>query len=106
MNIFLKINDFQPLDGDTANAQSTSQKRKGGEENPAKDSNSEQYRAVKKSHSAKAITKAKKLYRYSSLDGSFPSFDKNENDRSATVVWIRMLLHYGTWNPSILFYIS
>ena len=79
MNIRLKINgDFQPLDGETVNAQSTSQKRKGGEENPAKDSNSEHYRAVKKSHSAKAITKAKKL-RYSSLDGSFHTFVKNES---------------------------
>ena len=41
MKICLKINDFQPLDGETANAQSTSQKRKGGEENPAKDNNSD-----------------------------------------------------------------
>ena len=63
MKICLKINDFQPLDGETANAQSTS-KRKGGEENPAKDNNSEHYRVVKMSHSAKAITKAKKLYMY------------------------------------------
>ena len=84
MNIRLKINgDFQPLDGETANAQSTSQKRKDGEETPAKDSNSEHYRAVKKSHSAKAITKAKKL-RYSSLDGSFHTFVKNENEQKFT----------------------
>jgi len=73
MKICLKINDFQPLDGETANA-----------ENPPKDNNSEHYRVVKMSHSAKAITKAKKLYRYSSLDISFPTFVKNENEQKFT----------------------
>ena len=100
MNIGRKfqINDFERLDGDgDASPQlQTSAKpslKKKGREHPA-GSTSDHYRAVKKSHSAKAISKAKKLVKnskYSSLDGAFPTAVVNNAnvEKKSTIDWTR-----------------
>ena len=81
MNIRRKsqINDFERLDGDgdiVCDIDSAGPQSKNGEEYPTTTKTSDHYQSIKKSHSVKAIAKAKKLVmksRYSSLDGAFPT---------------------------------
>lgn len=102
MNIRRKsqVNDFERLDAEgegdddvfsTPQTQTSSKsiQKKNGEEYPT-GKTSDHYRAIQKSHSTKAISKAKKLVkksRYSSLDGAFPSavVVNNDNNKKSTI---------------------
>ena len=85
-----QINDFERLDGDGEvevegrgdSSTSKPSQKENGEEYPT-DRTAGHSRAIKKSHSVKAIAKAKKLVkksRYSSLDGAFPTAVVGNND--------------------------
>lgn len=95
MNIRRKtqINDFERLDGEgdiDCDIDISGPQSKNGAEYPTSKT-SDHYQAIKKSHSVKAIAKAKKLVkksRYSSLDGAFPTaavVNSDNKERKSTI---------------------